>query len=295
MKLGRFAILMIGIMIFIAATSWGYFYCYMPNMKEVGMLNDNKALNEAESAKMPKAKARLATAQKMIDVKAAEWKAIVDTRTPPMDVAHGGIDLSVNPWYLAIDTPKYRDSVQRAVNTQIKKGGVKVISAPLVPQIDANGPVNQILSSFYNYPALKFPVVIFDFGTITVQGTYKQILDNVRAYKNMPNYLAVTDGLRLDGTSPNLTGTYNLTVVGFIRTKSIAPDVPEGAAVAAGGPGGMGMGMMGGPGGPPAGIGSRGGPGGGRGAMGTLPGAAPSGGAAGGAGGKKGKGGDGAD
>jgi hypothetical protein len=281
MKLGRFAILMIGIMIFIASTTWGYFYCYMPNMKEVGLLNENKALNDAEAAKMPKAKARFETAKKMIDVKAKDWMSIVETRTPPMDLAHGGIDLSVNPWQLAVDTPKYRDSIQRAVNTQLKKGGVKVISAPLVTPTDANAPVNQILSTFFNYPALKFPVVIFDFGTITVQGTYKQILDNVRAYKNMPNYLAVADGLRLDGTSPNLTGTYNLTIVGFMRTKSLAPDVPEGAAVASTGMQGMGGTGMSGipPSGMPAGIGTRGGPGGRP--MGAMPGAAPGAGGAG--------------
>jgi len=242
MKLGRFAILMFGIMVFIATTSWGFFYSYMPNMKEVGMLKESKTANDAEAAKKPQAEKRYKKAVQMIDEKAKAWKQIVETRTPPMDLRKGGIDLSVNAWQLAVDTPKYRDSVQKAVNVQLKKGGVKVISSPLVQVLDANLPVNQILATFYNYPALKFPVVIFDFGTITVQGTYKQILDNVRAYKSMPNYLAVTDGLRLDGTSPELTGTYNLTVVGFIRTKSIAPSVPEGAAASgaggAGAPGG---------------------------------------------------------
>ena len=91
-------------------------------------------------------------------------------------------------------------------------------------------------------------------------------MDNVRAYKTMPHYLAVADGLRIDGTSPNLTGTYNLTIVGFIRAKKIAPAVNEGAAAAAtGGFGGTG-GFPGGPGGP-GGFGGPGGPGGaGRGA-----------------------------
>jgi len=243
---------MFGIMVFIATTSWGFFYSYMPNMKEVGMMKESKQANDEEAAKMPQAKKRYEKAISMIDEKAKAWKAIVETRTPPMDLRKGGIDLSVNPWQLAVDTPKYRDSVQRAVNAQLKKGGVKVISSPLVQTLDANLPVNQILASFFNYPALKFPVVIFDFGTITVQGTYKQILDNVRAYKSMPNYLAVTDGLRLDGTSPLLTGTYNLTVVGFIRTKSIAPAVPEGAAAATGAAGGMGA-----PGGAGAGAGRK--------------------------------------
>jgi hypothetical protein len=281
MKLGRFAILMIGIMIFVIASAWGYFLYYMPNMKEVTMLNDNKTLQDAEAAKMPQAKKRVETAKKMVDAKANEWMKIASTRTPPVGVEHGGIDLSVDPWHLSVDTPKFRNNIQRAVNEQVKKGGVKVLNAPLVQIIDPNLPVNQILSTFYNYPALKFPVLIFDFGTITVQGNYKQILDNVRAYKNMPHYLAVTDGLRIDGTSPNLTGTYNLTVVGYIRTKKngIAPAVPEGAGGAAAGgmgafggmggpPAGMGRGMggpagggLGGPGGPPPGLGRPGGPG----------------------------------
>jgi len=129
----------------------------MPNMKEVGMLNENKALNDAEAAKMPQAKKRVALAMKMVDEKAAEWQKIVATRTPPTDLAHGGIDLSVNPWQLSIDTPKYRNSIQRAVNEQLKKGGVKVLSSPLVQRIDPNLPVNEILSTFYNFPALKFP------------------------------------------------------------------------------------------------------------------------------------------
>ena len=259
MKLGKFAILMIGIMVFVVAVSWGLFIHYLPNTKEVALLNKSKEDNDAEAQKMDKAKKRVAKAKDMVNKKADIWRAIIETRTPPMDLKDGGIDLSVDPWHLSVDTPKFRNSIQRAVNAQVKKGGVKVLNAPMVQGIDANLPVNQILASFYNYGPLKFPVVMLDFGTITVQGTYKQILDNVRAYKSMPRYLAVTDGLRIDGTSPNLTGTYNLSIVGFIRTKKIAPNVNEGAGggSAAGGPGGPGgMPSFGGPGGitgPPGG------------------------------------------
>ena len=186
----------------------------------------------------------------MVDLKAKAWAAYVATRTPGTSLRDGGIDLSVNAWQLTVDTPKYRNAIQQAVNAQVKKGGVKVINSPLVPLVDASTPANQILASFFNYPAIQFPVVIFDFGTITVQGTYKQIMDNVRAYKSMPHYLAVADGLRIDGTSPNLTGTYNLSIVGFIRAKKIAPAVNEGvAASATGGFGGVGPGGPGGGGG----------------------------------------------
>ena len=62
-----------------------------------------------------------------------------------------------------------------------------------------------------------------------------QIMANVRAYKSMPRYLAVADGLAISGTSPNLTGTYNLSIVGFIRTASSIFPADTSAATAPGG------------------------------------------------------------
>ncbi|MDR3691707.1 MAG: hypothetical protein P4L46_20175 [Fimbriimonas sp.] len=262
---------MIGITFCIGFLSWGIFWQMIPNNAEVKLLDKATEDNKAQAEMMPQAKKRVEQAKQMVDAKAKAWAAYVATRTPGTSLKDGGIDLSVNPWQLVVDTPKFRDSIQRAVNEQVKKGGIKVVTAPLVPLVDSSIPANQILDSFYNYPSIKFPVVIFDFGTVTVQGTYKQIMDNVRAYKSMPHYLAVADGLRIDGTSPNLTGTYNLSIVGFIRTKTIAPAVNEGAATSAaggfggGGAGGrMGMGgpggMMGGGAGMPPGMGGGGGP-----------------------------------
>ncbi len=267
MKLGRFAILMIGILICVGFLSWGIFYQMMPNNKEIALLENATADNKAKAAKMPEAKLRRELAVKMVEAKAAEWAKTVALRTPNTTVREGGIDLSIDPWQLMVETPKFRNAIQQAVNNQVKKGGVKVVNGPAVPLVDTTQPANQLLASFFNYPAIPFPVVIFDFGTVTVQGTYKQIMDNVRAYKTMPHYLAVADGLRIDGTSPNLTGTYNLTIVGFIRAKKIAPAVNEGAAAAAtGGFGGAG-GFPGGPGGP-GGFGGPGGAGRGAGARG---------------------------
>jgi len=52
--------------------------------------------------------------------------------------------------------------------------------------------------------------------------------------------LAVADGLNLTGTAPILTGTYNLSVVGYIRSNIVYPGVKEGAptTMPAGGGGG---------------------------------------------------------
>ena len=251
---------MIGIMVAVAALSWAFFIKAIPNNKEVGFLEKNTEANKAEAAKMPQANKRVQTAKDMVDKTAKKWSGTVAAKTPGTTLASGGIDLSVNPWQLVVDYPKYRDSLQRAINAQIKKGGIKVVNAPEVPPL-IDVPANQMLLTAFNYPAIPFPVVSYDFGAITVQGTYEQIMNNVRAWKDMPHYLAVADGLRIDGTSPNLTGTYNLSIVGFIRAKKIAAQVNEGAAQASGGGGGFGG--FGGPGG-----GSRGGPG--------LPGGAPS-------------------
>ncbi|MEZ0327690.1 MAG: hypothetical protein ACAH95_17475 [Fimbriimonas sp.] len=272
MKLSPLTIYIIGIALALPAIAWGLFFNKMPNDAETAMFESAKAANDVEAGKMNAAKKRVETAKDMIKAKAAEWNAISATRTPPASLAMGGITLAQNAFQLTVDTRKYRNSLQRAVNAQLRKGGVKVINGPLVPIPDANAPANSLLASFYNYPAAGFPVVIFDLGAVTVQGDYNSIMSHLRAYKNMPRYLAVTDGLRLDGTSPNLTATYNLTIVGFIKTNVVYGQAPEGSSGAgaggAPGAGGVGFGRRGGPsGGAPAGGfgpsgGSRGGGGG---------------------------------
>jgi hypothetical protein len=171
-------------------------------------------------------------------------------------VSRGGINLNVNAFQLAVDTRRFRNNVQRAVNKQVISGGVKVLSLAPIPGIDVNAPANSILASYYNYPTIAFPVVIYDLGQVEVEGTYEQILANVRSWSRMPRYLAVADGLTLSGTAPRLRGTYNVSIVGYIRTNGIFPPVPEAASAAATGPGGGPPSSFGGP---PPGSGGRGG------------------------------------
>jgi hypothetical protein len=278
MKVSPLSILISGLAIGLIAVFYGVFIQWMPNMADVAAYQKNTELQNTEAQKQKKAEKRVLDAIAAVKAKDMAWQAFVATRTPSDKVSTGGIDLSVNAYQLGITTYQFRDNIQRAVNKQLTKGGVKVITAPTIEMLDQNGPVNSILADFYNYPAIPFPVVIFDFGTIVVQGTYKQIMDNLRAYKSMPNYLAVSDGLTLTGTSPLLTGTYNLSVVGFIRGKHVFPAVPEEAASSGAGGGGARGGFGGGGPGVPPGFGGPGGPGGRGGAPGR-------GGAAGGPGG----------
>ncbi len=245
-KLSPLPIYILGLCIALILISYAFFDQFLPNRTEADYNDTYRNQLQTEADKMPQAQKRVQQAIQMANSKAATWNAIGATHTPPRTVAAGGIDLSQNAWQLTVDAQKYRNSIQRVLNAQVKKGGVTVLSAPLVPPPDVNAPASTLIANYFNYPAIPFPVVIFDLGAVTVRGTYAQITANVRAYRNMPDYLAVADGLRLDGTSPDLTGTYNLTIVGFIHATKIFPSVPEGAATAGGG------GRVGG--GPPAGI-----------------------------------------
>lgn len=267
MKISPYIYVVIGLALGLVVLSFGLFHFYLPNMKAAAYQKELGDQRQAIVDDLPRAEKRVEDAKRAVDEEAVKWRQIVVAHTPPRGVGAGGIDLAVNPWQLAIDSRKFRNNVQRAVNGQLLRGGVKVINGPLVPFPEENS--TALLANYYNFPAIPFPVVIFDLGTVTVQGTYSQIMANVRAWRSMRNYLAVADGLSLQGTSPQLTGTYNLTIVGYIRGEKLFGDVNEsGTATTGGTAGGFGPpagGMMGGPpsgmmGGPPSGMGSRTGP-----------------------------------
>ncbi|RYG34087.1 hypothetical protein EON81_16480, partial [bacterium] len=238
MKLASGTIYIIGASVAIAALSYGFFQEYLPNDAEAKNYNARAVELQEQADKQKAANDRVEKATVLVEGEAAKWRAIVATRAPRPSVSEGGINLNVNAWQLAIDSRKFRNNIQRAVNAQVKKGGIRVVTGPLVPAPgggDPNSSANALLTGFYNLQEYGFPVVIFNLGTVTVEGTYKQILTNVRSWASMPRYLAVADGLAITGTTPRFTGTYNLQMVGFIRGNEIYPAVPEGAAATGGG------------------------------------------------------------
>lgn len=270
MKLSALPIILIGLAVGVVVASWAFFHKYRLNSEQAKFNNDQAQLLEDEAAKMPTARKRVQDAENLVREKEAAWNEVVATRTLP-GRSPVGIDLNQNDWQLAIEVRRFRNSAQRALNAQLKRGGVTVVNGPSIPMPEPNS--TAVLSNYFNYPAVSFPVLIWDLGAVTIRGTYKQISDHVRAWSRMPNYLAVTDGLQITGTSPMLTATYNLSLVGYIEVDALYPALPEGGAPAGGGgapgpggPGGspFGSGAGGPPGGPPGGFpGGRGGPGGG--------------------------------
>lgn len=231
MKLSPITILVLGLMVAVIAISYGLFQHFIPNMRDAAAYNAWGQQLEAEGNKMPRAKQRVENAKEQVQEISDNWQQTVARRTPPASVAAGGINVSVNPYQLTVDSRTFRDNMQRAVNRQLKVGGVTVLNGAEVP-FPTEDP-ETIMSSYYNYPNVKYPVAIFDLGQVTVRGSFSQIANNVRGWSSMPHYLAVADGLQINGLSPNLTATYNVTLVAFVRGKKIAPPIAQAVAEAA--------------------------------------------------------------
>lgn len=236
MKLSPWTIIAIGFSVFLVAISFALFQHWLPNMADKSYHDTFRQQLETEINKRPLAQKRVDDAKAKVEQMSEQWMAVVNEKTPSNNVGSGGVNVGVNSWQLVVDSRKFRNNMQRAFNAQVRRGGVTVVNGPAIPEPTMEAPA--ILSSYYNYPAIGFPVVMVDFGAVTVRGTYAQIVENVRSWSSMPNYLAVADGLQFTGTSPDLTATYNLSMVAFIRGSEVFPAVPEGAAPAGGAPGG---------------------------------------------------------
>ncbi|MBX3097026.1 MAG: hypothetical protein KF812_09205 [Fimbriimonadaceae bacterium] len=236
MKLSPWVWVVLGLSICLGALSFAYFQHYQPNMTEAEALVAQGDALQTEVDKMPRVVERRDAAIEAVKQIGAEWQAVVAEKTPPATLAEGGIDLAVNRWDLTVDARKFRNHVQLDINRQMKAGGVLVIGGVTVPEPTDNAAT--IMTDYFNYPVIKFPVCIFNLGTVTVRGTWSQIRANVQGWSTMPDYLAMTDGLALTGTSPNLTGTYNLVVVAYIRGNVVPKEIPEGQVqLASGAPG----------------------------------------------------------
>lgn len=226
MKLSAWVWPIVGLAVAIAALSFAFFKEYQPKMQSARNWVAYGDALQTEANKIDRAAKRRQAAIDEVKRIGSEWQTVVETKTPPGNLDDGGISLAVNRWTLTVHAPIFANRLQSQVNRQVKRGGVTVITGPKIsePPMDANA----ILSDYFNYPAIKFPVVIYEMGPVTVRGTMNQIRENIRGWAAMDNYLATTDGLTISGTSPNLTATYNLVVVGYIRGSEVAPVVPEG-------------------------------------------------------------------
>lgn len=209
-KISGWVWVVVGIFLGLTVISYGLFQHYLPDKEEAELLNTYESQLQTEANKLAATQRRIDNSVARVEETAKQLNEVIDAKIVDENVF---IDLTVEPHQLVVNAPSYRDKVQRAVNTQVRRGGVTVVQGPLVP-FPAGEP--NVQQSFFNYSRLPFPVVVFELGTVTVRGSFDQISANVKAWADMPNYFAVASGLAITGTSPALTGTYNVVIVGFI-------------------------------------------------------------------------------
>ncbi|MEP0767198.1 MAG: hypothetical protein HRF45_11735 [Fimbriimonadia bacterium] len=231
-----------GIVLAVLIATGLYLLVISPTQKKLEYQNARNVALEQVIAQRPQAENRVRQAKEEQAAVAAEWASYIARKSPPTSV----INLDQNRWRLTTQFRSFRNKLQADLFAHMRKTGVRVLSGPTVP--GAGDDPNQLVSSYFNYPTLPYPCAILPIGTMQVSGTFSQILQHVEAWNRLPNYIALTDGLQLSGTSPNLVGTYSLLVLVFPRGEYINDEpVPWFGSSADAGGVPMGMPGMGGP------------------------------------------------
>lgn len=225
-----------------------YWLSIAPNQKALeNQLHRNESL-QAVVDKKKQAEDRVALAEKTREEVNIEWAAYISRKSPPVGV----INLAQNRWRLSTQFQTvFLRNIESALVNHIQKSKVRIVKPPGIPRFADDNP-NNIIAGYFNYPALPYPVAVVNCGQVQVSGSFSQVLSHVQSWNNLPNYIALADGLILSGTSPNLVGTYNLTVIVFPRGEYINATpvnwIPGGES--AGGEGGLGAATAPMPGGP---------------------------------------------
>lgn len=233
MKLLPFSVYVLGAVLGFVLLSVGYFNFWEVKTTEAQYWTEHGDKLETEANKLPAMQRKVKEAVAFANTQSDEWQAVVDAKTPSTNPRTGGIDLSRNRYQLVVDSIYFRNRIQAAVNRQLRSGGVKVISAPRIEDFPSDPAT--IVEAGFGLGQRPFPVRIYNLGRITVEGTRQQIEANMQNWTNMPDFMAVADGLVYEGTSPTLRGSYSLSVVMFIQGRTVSPPAPvnPGAATAA--------------------------------------------------------------
>jgi hypothetical protein len=257
-KITQWQVWIIGVVLAIISAVIIYFMLMKPVIENTQAQTAKAETDEAEAAKRPQYEKKLRDANATKAKAERDWRVYDQRYMPDVDV---------------------RDRI-RAMK-QLWQEQIKVLGPKVEKFLYADKKVRVAQASLQLAPPPTDPntvatqkAITYDFGNITVVGTFKDIMAHVSRWNKFER-LALADGLTLSGNSPNLTGTYNLRVFVFLHgTDNVGPEVPAAAAGQAGGFGGGGFGGPGGFSGPPGGFNTSSGPppgfgGGGRGGPGA--------------------------
>ncbi|MDQ2987365.1 MAG: hypothetical protein M3R13_11730 [Armatimonadota bacterium] len=228
-RLSPLSYIVVGVVLMLMIFTGFYFLKIGPEVQEINMHADKSVELDAiiSPASQQLAVERVREAKTKVRDAEVQWKQVASWRTPSL----GTLNMTPNRWQLVVNTRRWHGKAEADFNRWVRRGGVTLVSpARLLVPYPTDQP-NELVQYYFNYPALPFPVAIWDMGTITVQGTWDQIMQNVRSWSLIPGYIASVRGLSISGTGNRLTGTYGLTAVVYVNTPYVSGGPGEGGTV----------------------------------------------------------------
>jgi len=218
-----------GVVLMLMIFTGFYFLKIKPELAEVNMLADkSKELDEIISEPSKQAAVeRVREALTKVRDAEVQWKQITSWRTPPV----GTLNMTPNRWQLVVNTRRWHGKAESDLNRWVRRGGVTLVTPARILVPYPTDQPNELVQYYFNYPALPFPVAIWDLGVVTVQGTWDQIMQNVRSWSQVPGYIVSVRGLSVTGTGSRLAGTYGLTAIVYVNTPYVSGGPAEGGNV----------------------------------------------------------------
>ncbi|MDW8106739.1 MAG: hypothetical protein RMK45_04570 [Armatimonadota bacterium] len=236
--LSMFAKVSIGLTLTIVVAAAIFLLGIRPALQNIAYYRENIQQLEAKVAQIPRAQRLVQRAQERVRQAERDLARIERTKMPK-----NTIDLSdrLKAWM------QYPDMVREI--------GIKLRVWPERTGVQRLYEVN--LPPPPNDPnAIPTLALVFPIGQVQVRAaSFESLLNHVRKWNEVPNLVVLVDGLAIQGMSPELYGSYTLTVFVYPRLSKgqVGPNVPSSPQQATGttpalGGFGAGVGMPGGPG-----------------------------------------------
>jgi len=232
--LSMFAKVSIGLVATIVVAAAIYLLGIRPTLQNIKYHEENIAQLEQKVAQIPRARQLVQQAQQRVE-QANRDLALIDRTKMPVNT----YDLSdrLKAW---IQYPDMAREIAKKLEAWPAKTGVQRLYRVVMPP-PPNDP-----------NALPALVWVHSLGAVQVRASsFEGLLNHVRKWNDVPNLVVLVDGLTIAGMSPELIGSYTLTVFVYPRNGDRpGPNVPSSPQTGAGGaPGGFGGGFGGGLGG----------------------------------------------
>ncbi|MFQ3609856.1 MAG: hypothetical protein SNJ72_00025 [Fimbriimonadales bacterium] len=228
-SLSMFAKVSIGLVATIVVAAAIFLLGIRPTLQNIAYHEENVSQLENKVALIPRARQLVQMAQQKV-AEAELALAQIDRTKMPVNT----IDLSdrLKAWMQYPDM--VREIGKKLEAWPIKTGVERLYSVALPgPPSDPN--------------AIPELVLVYPIGTVQVRASsFEGLLNHVRRWNEIPNLVVLVDGLSIQGTSPNLIGSYSMVVFVYPRITGgqPGPRVPSSPQAAGGAPGGFGGGPM---------------------------------------------------